>query len=106
MCFSIGWLVQLLVWLVVICGLVAILRLLLPIMLGWLGWAGGVAMQVINIIIAVIVIRRADLLRVRPLHLRGDGWPSGAMKRPHTVSKTWSWLVCGSRPNRFFSERK
>jgi hypothetical protein len=56
MCFSVLWLVQTLVWLVVVCGLVAILMILLPIVLGWLGWAGGLVMQVIRIIVAVIVI--------------------------------------------------
>jgi uncharacterized membrane protein len=56
MCFSVAWLVQLLVWLVVVCGFVAIAMLLLPIVLGWLGWAGTVAMQVIRIIVAVVVI--------------------------------------------------
>jgi uncharacterized membrane protein len=30
--------------------------LLLPIVLGWLGWAGGLAMQVIRIVVAAIVI--------------------------------------------------
>lgn len=56
MCFSLAWIVQTLVWLVVVCGFVAILMLLLPIVLGWLGWAGDLAMQVIRIIVAVIVI--------------------------------------------------
>lgn len=56
MCFTVLWLVQTLVWLVVLCGAVAILMLLLPIVLGWLGWAGTLAMQVIRIVVAVIVI--------------------------------------------------
>lgn len=56
MCFSVAWLVQMLVWLVVVCGFVAIAMLLLPIVLGWLGWAGNLAMQVIRIIVAVVVI--------------------------------------------------
>jgi len=56
MCFSVLWLVQTLVWLVVVCGLVAILMLLLPIVLGWLGVAGDLVMRVIRIIVMVIVI--------------------------------------------------
>jgi bacteriorhodopsin len=56
MCFSALWLVQTLVWLVVVCGAVAILMILLPIVLGWLGWAGDVAMQIIRIVVAVVVI--------------------------------------------------
>lgn len=56
MCFSVYWFVSLLVWIVVICGVVAIFRIVLPIVLGWLGVAGAVVMQVLNIILAVIVI--------------------------------------------------
>ena len=56
MCFSVAWFVQTLVWLVVICGVIAIFRLVLPVVLGWLGMAGGLVMQVLNIILAVVVI--------------------------------------------------
>jgi hypothetical protein len=56
MCFTVPWLASMLIWLVVVCGFVAILMILLPIVLGWLGWAGGVAMQIIRIVVAVIVI--------------------------------------------------
>ncbi len=56
MCFSWAWLVQILVWLIVICGIVAIFRLVLPIVLGWLGVAGGVVMQVLNIILIMVVL--------------------------------------------------
>jgi hypothetical protein len=56
MCFSVAWLVQLAVTLVLICGFVAIAMLLVPIFLSWLGWAGAVAMQVIRIVVAVIVL--------------------------------------------------
>ena len=55
-CFSVGWFVGFLVWLVVVCGLVAIAMLILPIVLGWLGWAGDLVMRVIRIIVAVVVI--------------------------------------------------
>lgn len=56
MCFSLNWFASLLVWIVVVCGIVAIFRLVLPLVLGWLGVAGGIVMQVLNIILAVIVI--------------------------------------------------
>ena len=56
MCFSVAWFVQTLVWLVIICGVIAIFRLVLPVVLGWLGMAGGLVMQVLNIILAVVVI--------------------------------------------------
>ena len=56
MCFSLLWFVTLLVWIVVVCGIVAIFRLVLPLVLGWLGIAGGIVMKVLNIILAVVVI--------------------------------------------------
>lgn len=56
MCFSAGWFVNLLIWLIVICAVVAIFRLVLPIVLGWLGVAGGVVMQVLNIILIAFVL--------------------------------------------------
>lgn len=49
MCFSLGWIEQLLVWLVVICAVVAIIKLLVPFVLSQLGAAGGVIAQIINI---------------------------------------------------------
>lgn len=55
-CFTLGWLVSVLVWLVVVCAVVAIARLLLPYVLGWLGVAGDLVMRIINIILAAIVI--------------------------------------------------
>jgi hypothetical protein len=56
MCFSAGWFVNLIVWLIVVCAIVAIGRLILPIVLGWLGVAGGIVMQVINIVLIAIVL--------------------------------------------------
>jgi hypothetical protein len=56
MCFSALWLVQTLIWLIVICAIVAILRLVVPYVLQFLGVAGGIVMQVINIVVAVIII--------------------------------------------------
>lgn len=55
-CFSWPWLAGLLVEIVIICGIVAIFRLILPLVLSWLGVAGGIVMQVLNIILAVVVI--------------------------------------------------
>ncbi len=56
MCFSLMWLVQILIWIVVICAIIAIFRLVLPIVLSWLGVAGGVVMQVLNILLIAFVI--------------------------------------------------
>lgn len=57
MCFSLPWLQQLLINLVIICAVVAIIRLLVPFVVGVLGSAGGVIGQAINIVLwAVIAI--------------------------------------------------
>lgn len=55
-CFSIGWIEQLLVWLVVVCAIVAILRILLPWVAAQLGAAGGIILAVINIILWAVVV--------------------------------------------------
>lgn len=55
MCFSLAWFEQLLIWLVVVAGVVALLKLLLPIVLPALGVAGATVMQAINIVVWVIV---------------------------------------------------
>lgn len=54
-CFSLGWLEQVLVYLVVICAIVAILKLLIPFVLAQLGAAGGVIGQAINIVLWAII---------------------------------------------------
>jgi hypothetical protein len=55
MCFSLGFIEQLLVWLVIVCAIVAILRLLLPWVAAQLGAAGGIVLAVINIILWAVV---------------------------------------------------
>ena len=54
MCFSLAWIEQLCVWLVIVCAIVAILKLLLP----WVAsMIGGIVPAVINIVLwAVIAI--------------------------------------------------
>ena len=54
MCFSLPWLEQLLVWLVIVCAIIAILRLLLP----WVAAQLGIPIiaQVINIILWAVVV--------------------------------------------------
>ena len=55
MCFSIGWLEQLLVWLVIVAAIIMVLKLIVP----WVASQLGVPIiaQVLNIILwAVIVI--------------------------------------------------
>jgi hypothetical protein len=54
-CFSLSWLEQLLIWLVVIIAVVAFVRLVVPLVAGSLVPYGGVIVQVLNIIIWAIV---------------------------------------------------
>ena len=57
MCFSMAWWENLLIWLVIVLAIIAILKLLVPLVLGQLGWGGGTIMQIINIVVwAAIVI--------------------------------------------------
>lgn len=53
MCFSTGWLEQLLVWLIIVCAVVAVLRLIVP----WVAAQLGVPViaQVLNIILWAII---------------------------------------------------
>jgi len=55
-CFSAAFFVNLLIWLIVICAVVAIFRRVLPVVLGWLGMAGDLVMQVLNIVLVAIVL--------------------------------------------------
>jgi len=56
MCFSVEWIKEALIWLVIVLSVVAILRLLIPWVLGILGMpAAGIVMQIINIFLFAIV---------------------------------------------------
>lgn len=54
MCFSIGWLEQLLVWLVIVCAVIMVLRLVVP----WVAAQLGIPIiaQVLNIVLWAIVV--------------------------------------------------
>lgn len=54
-CFSLYWLETLLVWLVVIAAVVALVRLILPHVLGAFGTAGAMVSQALNIVIWAVV---------------------------------------------------
>jgi len=53
MCFSLGWLEQLCVWIIIVSAVIAVIRLLIP----WLGSLIGVpiVVQIINIALWAIV---------------------------------------------------
>lgn len=55
MCFSLGWLAQLLVWIVIAVAIFAILKLLIPWVLAQLGAAGSIIAQVINIVLWAVI---------------------------------------------------
>ena len=51
MCFSLGWFQQICVYLVIVCAIIAVIKLLLPIIAGMLpAPASGVVVGIINII--------------------------------------------------------
>jgi hypothetical protein len=53
MCFSLGWLEQLLIWLVVVCAVVAVIRILVPMVAP----PFPVVIQILNVVMwAVITI--------------------------------------------------
>ena len=54
-CFSLGWLENLLIWLVVIGAVIALVRLLVPLAVGPLGAWGATVTAVLNIVVAAIV---------------------------------------------------
>lgn len=60
MCFSMEWIEAILIRLVIICAVVAIIKLLVPFVLSAIGAAGGVIAAAINIclwaVIAIFVI--------------------------------------------------
>ncbi len=57
MCFSIDWFEQILIWLISVGAIVALIKLLLPLVIANLGSPGNVIMQAITIIMwAVITI--------------------------------------------------
>lgn len=55
MCFTLGWLEQLLIWVVVVCAVFAIIRLLVPFVLSQLGAGGSIIAQAISIVLWAII---------------------------------------------------
>jgi hypothetical protein len=55
MCFSLAWLQQLVVYIIVISAIVALLKLLIPWALQFLGAEGGIVVQALNIILWTVV---------------------------------------------------
>lgn len=55
-CISLGLIEHLLIWLVILGAVVGIVRLLLPLALGWLGAAGAVITQALSIVLYAVVV--------------------------------------------------
>jgi membrane protein DedA with SNARE-associated domain len=56
-CFSLEWIERLLIYLVVLCVLIGVVRLLLPIVLGWFGAppGGGTVITILGYIMWAVV---------------------------------------------------
>ena len=55
MCFSLQWIEQLFIYIIVVGAIIAIIRLLLPMVFAQIGGPGNVVMQVINIILWAVI---------------------------------------------------
>jgi hypothetical protein len=55
MCFGLQWFESLLIWLIIVGGVIALVRLLLPMALTMIGGPSGYLMSAINIIIWVAI---------------------------------------------------
>lgn len=67
MCFGISWIENVLIWLIVVGAVIAIFKILLPLVLSQIGAPAGVIMQIINIalwafICIVVVIFAFELI--------------------------------------------
>lgn len=80
MCFSLAWIENIFIWLIVIGAVVALVKLLLPLVLSWAGTAGSVVMQALTIVMyaficIVVVIFVFDLISCLMAH--------GGVSLPH-----------------------
>ena len=53
MCFSMAWAEELCIWLVIVFAVIAVIRLVMPILLGWIG--SPLIVGIINIILWAVV---------------------------------------------------
>lgn len=56
MCFSLGWIENALIWLVIVGAVVAVIKLLLPYVFGQLGAPGTLVMQALTIVMWAVVL--------------------------------------------------
>jgi hypothetical protein len=55
MCFDLAWFENLLIWLVIIFAIIAVFKLLLPLVFSRMGFAGEIILRIINIGIGAVV---------------------------------------------------
>ena len=55
MCFDLAWIEHLFVLLIIIGAIVALVRLLLPLVIGWMGAAGAIILQAVTIFMWAII---------------------------------------------------
>lgn len=55
MCFSLAWFEQLLIWLVIVCAVIGILKLLIPFVLKHLGVEAGEGAAVVFAVIRIVI---------------------------------------------------
>jgi len=53
-CFSLGWIAQLIIWLIIVLAVVAIVRLLVPFVLSKFGDPGGAGTLIVSILTIVM----------------------------------------------------
>ena len=76
MCFSLPWLGSVLVWLVVICAVVAIFQVLIPWILSIAGWAPSAPiLQILRIILGAIILIAVIWFIIDLLSCIGVGFP-------------------------------
>lgn len=54
-CFGLQWLEQLFIYIIVVCAIIAIIKLLLPLVFAQLGGPGSVLVQIINIVLWAVI---------------------------------------------------
>jgi hypothetical protein len=56
MCFDLAWFENLLIWLVIIFAIIAVFKLLLPLIFSRMGLAGEIILRIINIGISAVIV--------------------------------------------------
>lgn len=87
-CFSLQWVEQLLIWLVIVCVIVGIVKLFLPMVLSWFGAppGGGTVVTILGYILWAVVAIFCIILVFDLLGCVGFGGP-GIGTGPHLFGR-------------------